>query len=192
MEMKLKFKYDNQWNFIGQNFNVSWHDTESIVYAVSLANEVKKLFGVHINIPNTLIEQANYYCGKEVYGNICMPQRMSIVLHRDNTCGLMENYDYEGVKDCRARVADNLTKEEVVNIASELIECLSRHNILEESFISLMSHYKFKIICNAYTIAQKIIAYYKPFISAETLKRGIDICNNSLSMNLDVNTQINI
>lgn len=191
MEMNLRF--NNQWEFIGQNFHVSWYDTDSIVYAVSLANEVNKLFGVHINIPNTLIEQANHYRGKMVYGNTHIPQRMSIVVHGDGLCHLMEHYDYEDLKGCRKRISNNLTKEEVINIATELIECLSHHNILDESFISLMSHYDFKYCYGADGTAQKIIAYYKPFISTETLKNGVDICNHLLSMNRDVNgRKINI
>ena len=186
MELKLKYYNTNQWQITSGNFETSWYDTALIVYAVSMANEVNKLFGVRINIPDTLIVQANHYRGKKVYGNIKKPQGISLREDWSHTWSIIENYDYDSARNCHAITWDKLTKDELIKISTDLINCLSEHNILDESFVSLMGRFDFSCCWKADEDALRIINYYKPCISENALHEGIVECNKLLKNNRDI------
>lgn len=186
MEINLKYCDTNQWQITSANFKTSWYDTELIVYAVSMANGVNKLFGQNINIPDTLIAQANYYRGKMVYGNTHIPQGISFREDWSHNWRIMENYDFDSVKNCHTLTCDFLTKDDLITIATDLINCLSERNILDESFVSLMGRFDFCCCWKADEDALRIINYYKPCISESALHEGIVECNQLLKDNRDI------
>lgn len=140
------------------------YDSAMYVYAVSLAEEVKKHFNVDIELAEDVRAIALYYKGRKVNGNNFMPKRCFISETWGNKYELMTEYDFDSVKCCFTCHAD-LEECDIILLAKEVAGFLNTNDILSQSFYECMTNKDMKYICNCMHIAVKLIDFYSPFVS---------------------------
>lgn len=150
------------------------YDSAMYVYAVSLADEVKKNFNVDIELTEYVRAIALYYKGRKVNGNNFMPKRCFISETWGNKYELMTEYDFDNVKRCLTCHAD-LEECDVITLAKEVAGYLNANDILSKSFYSCMTDWNMKYICNCMHMAVGLIDFYSPFVA---LADGINAFND--------------
>ncbi|MCQ2739787.1 MAG: hypothetical protein MJ237_06125 [bacterium] len=159
-------------NYGGNQFSIDGHcfyDTELLVYTNSLVDEIKSKFGVIIPLNEDVRAKANYYRGKQVYGNIGHPKRMYINSTWCDKWELLTEQDLQSVKGSITTYG-NYTKDEIIELAKAFADYVNNNDVLTIGFIGKITYYDMPYLCNCFSVALEIIRYYKPFVD---IKNGV-------------------
>lgn len=165
MEIKIEHIHSRYYSVDG----ISFTDTEMIVFATTLAEDINEKFGTEIKISDK--NRKNYeYCLKTKHpkdSNI--PQKMHI---RETFC---EKYDilyYDDYKFHVEHLVDTYKKEEVIKYAKALADYINNNDILSKCYMELITYDDMKYICRVYEEGEKILEYYKPVTD---IRKGLEI-----------------
>lgn len=171
-KFKIEHWYENIYNV---NEDERTTDIDLITYAVTLVEQVNRIFGTNIQISEQNEKRYRHYKGREDVRWGRIPRKMYVEKIFGERYIIMRLYDYRDVKGCRSSDGEH-TREEVIEYARELARYINTNDILSVSYNELIVKNDMKHIINCYEIAEKYIEFYKPFVDVrEGIKKFLNL-----------------